>query len=347
MSKNCIQKDQESQIPNDPRDLYLDMNSPKAELAIETASLDFGTSPQGVELYKSLDVMISSTETCNDGVSDVGITRHYTYFAKVHAKKTYGEFIKWSKSQHPMMLMILFVMSLTVVVSGAIVFFVFTGALTNSYTETQLFWMGEVNYQILNACFTIACIYVFPDRCINAYNFIVVNYKIGSDESRAIYYKDLETKFPWAFTVSSHHHNTPPPSPLERLSASDQSLMPPVCHVLTNVNKHHEHDLENSLQVSSSITCSYTEYEDNYIKMNRTGPNSIDYKLTWHWFNLRCLLYVGVLHCCLQFISAGYMLFYTAYTRPSYYIGIVVPTIVIGCLWGAWEGYMRNSNPKK
>ena len=231
-----------------------------------------------------------------------------TQYLKIQIKNTYVEFIEWTKTQHPAFLFILLCISLVIVISGAIVFFIFTGALNSDYTEFQIFWMGEVNFQILTICFTIICIYVFPERLINFYNVVVVTHSIGSQNSREIYYNDLMTKFPRIITMFVNDTHI-------KISPSISS--------------------RNSINIESRIA-------ENTTQNDLLSLPSLEMVMSRTWFKFRIFAFVGILHCLMQYVVAGYMLYINAYNRPLYFVGIVAPTMVIGCAWGAWEGYLKS-----
>lgn len=116
--------------------------------------------------------------------------------------KGYAELLNYLDTEHPVFIGIAALLSLVVVVCGAFVFFIFTGALNNSYSEETLNLMAEVNYQLLNGVFTGVCAYVFPSRMIHLFNYTVVTNGYMSMLKRQKYYKDLAFSFPWA--IPSH-----------------------------------------------------------------------------------------------------------------------------------------------
>jgi hypothetical protein len=87
-------------------------------------------------------------------------------------KKLFRKFMAWLLGS-PVVNSIVIILALTVVVSGAIAFFILIGVFTFTSSQTKEIWL-EVQFQLLNAIFTLACLVDQPFRLSGMYYSIAI-----------------------------------------------------------------------------------------------------------------------------------------------------------------------------
>jgi hypothetical protein len=112
---------------------------------------------------------------------------------KVSYEKLKDKFLEWLLAS-PVTRSIIIALSLTVVLTGAIAFFIMVGVYTFPTKQEQDIVL-EIQFQILNAIFSLACIFDQPLRVRGLLYGIRLN--IINDENLEAFWQQFHVKFPW------------------------------------------------------------------------------------------------------------------------------------------------------
>ncbi|KAI3661728.1 hypothetical protein MP638_002980 [Amoeboaphelidium occidentale] len=241
------------------------------------------------------------------------------------SKQGWDLFLSWLL-KNPVVNSIVLFLILVIIVSGAICFFILIGAVTFPTEEEKKIWL-EVNFQLLNAIFTLACLVDQPfrltgifmvSRIVSLQNRLKRSQSSGTQvdkEDKRLkrleeHFDSFRTEFPWYVPESLEHLDRPEVSPDGAQTSDD---IPPALDEIGEIDMH---DLINA--------------------------NMTPFLLAMISFNVST---IGQALCCV-----GMWGFYDSTTRPPYYIAIGLPlsfvTSFAGMIFMAREKVKRKRSRK-